>query len=381
LSQIELRQLAKSFPGGTKALEPLDLTVAAGELLVVLGPSGSGKTTLLRLIAGLDSPSSGSVWIEGRDVMRVPPHRRDVAMVFQSPALYPHLSVYQNLESALRRRGIPRQQAKARISTVAGLLEIDKLLSRRPAALSGGERQRVALGKALVREPRVILLDEPFSGLDAPLRADLRRALVVLHRRLETTLVHVTHDQAEALLLGDRVAVLHQGRLLQCGTPRDVYDHPADRFVATFVGSPPMNIIPCEVQREGHSITIRALEFDRASEWTTSSECLPASWDEATRHLELGIRPEAITLRNDLGSIEPCPAWPCWTATVRQHEFNGPDVLVTVTDAHHRLVVRLPSHQAVAEGQRVGVVLDMSRAVWFEPQTGAALPIRNRNPE
>ena len=182
---------------------------------MVLGPSGSGKSTLLRLIAGLEAPSAGSVWFDGVNVTDVPPHRRDVAMVFQHPALYPHLSVFDNLAFGLKTRGVSRSQARAKVNTVAGMLGLDHVLTRRPGALSGGERQRVAIGRALAREPRVILFDEPFSSLDLPLRAGLRDQVIDLHRRFGTTLVHVTHDQSEALLMGDRVVVLDQGRILQ----------------------------------------------------------------------------------------------------------------------------------------------------------------------
>jgi ABC-type sugar transport system ATPase subunit len=373
LAQIELRQLAKVFPGGIDALRPLELTISRGELLVVLGPSGSGKSTLLRLIAGLEAPSAGSVWFEGRDMTGVPPHRRDVAMVFQHPALYPHLTVFDNLAFGLKARGVARSQTRTKVNTVAGMLGLDHVLRRRPDALSGGERQRVAIGRALAREPRVILFDEPFSSLDLPLRAGLRDQVVELHRRFSTTLVHVTHDQAEALLMGDRVVVLDRGRLLQCGTPRAIYDHPTDRFVATFVGSPPMNILPCQIERAGDSVNVIPLAADIALPWTLSAESLPPDWEGSTRLFDLGLRPEAIAINDADDSTEPPSSRPRVIAQVRRLEFNGPELLATLAFGPHRLVARLPADQRIANRQQVEARLDLGRAVWFDQSTGQAL--------
>jgi ABC-type sugar transport system ATPase subunit len=373
LAQIELRQLAKVFPGGIDALQPIDLSISPGELLVVLGPSGSGKSTLLRLIAGLDAASAGSVWFEGRDVTHLAPHRRDVAMVFQQPALYPHLSVFDNLAFGLKARGVSRQQARSKVNTVAGMLGLDHLLARRPSALSGGERQRVAIGRALARQPRVILLDEPFSSLDLPLRAGLRDQVVDLHRRFGTTLVHVTHDQAEALLMGNRVVILERGRMLQCGTPRSIYNDPVNRFVATFVGAPPMNILPCQIKCEGDSVKVIPLAADVALSWTPGTDSLPPGWEGTTKLFDLGVRPEAITVnRVDVPTEAPSPR-PKVIAQVRRLEFNGPELLATLALGPHRLIARLPASQPIEDGQRVEVLFDLSRAVWFDQSTGEAL--------
>jgi ABC-type sugar transport system ATPase subunit len=259
LAQIELHQVSKAFAPGAPALDRIDLVIAEGERMVVLGPSGSGKTTLLRLIAGLETPDTGTIRIGGLDMAGVPPHRRDVSMVFQNPALYPHLSVFENLAFGLRARGVARAERRSRVQAVAEMLGVGRLLNRRPAGLSGGERQRVALGRAVVREPRVLLLDEPFSNLDDPLRAALRGELVEVHRRYGCTVVHVTHDQSEALSIGQRLAVVHEGRIMQVDTPEGIYERPAQRFVASFVGSPGMNLLPCEVVIGESTLQIRCL--------------------------------------------------------------------------------------------------------------------------
>jgi ABC-type sugar transport system ATPase subunit len=375
LAQIALKRLAKSFPGGVNALHPIDLSVDAGELVVVLGPSGSGKSTLLRLIAGLESPSSGGVFVEGKEITNLAPHQRDIAMVFQHPALYPHLTVADNLAFGLRAQGVKRAQTRAKVNTIAGILGLDHLLLRRPGALSGGERQRVAIGRALARQPRVLLFDEPFSSLDLPLRASLREAVIRIQRRFGTTLVHVTHDQGEALLMGDRVVVLDRGRLLQCGTPRTVYDQPVHRFVATFVGSPPMNILPCQIddEHDGETIRIHPIATDRASSWTTTKASLPTGWEGTSRLFDLGLRPEAISLRDHNGASETRPSMPVLSAQVRRSEFNGPELIATLALGPHELIARLPARQPVEDRQRVEIVLDLSKAVWFDQSTGEAL--------
>jgi multiple sugar transport system ATP-binding protein len=373
LAEIELRQLAKTFPGEITALQPIDLKINRGELLVVLGPSGSGKSTLLRLIAGLDSPSNGGVWFDGNDVTKIAPHLRDVAMVFQHPALYPHLSVFDNLAFGLRARRVPGHEAQKKVNTVAGMLGLDHLLARRPSELSGGERQRVAIGRALAREPRVILFDEPFSSLDSPLRAGLREQVIDLHRRFGTTLIHVTHDQAEALLMGDRIVVLERGRMLQCGTPRAIYDRPSDRFVATFVGTPPMNILPCQIEREGETVRVIPLAAKVALSWPLGFDSLPPGWEGTTKLFDLGVRPEAITVTDEDRATEPPSSRASVIAQVRRLEFNGPELLATLSLGPHRLIARLPAGQPIEDGQRVELRFDLSRAVWFDQSTGGAL--------
>ncbi|MEV4544398.1 ABC transporter ATP-binding protein [Micromonospora echinaurantiaca] len=327
---IRLEELTRSY-GGTRALDGIDLEVRAGELLTLVGPSGSGKSTVLRLIAGLDRPDGGRVLVDGQDVARVPPHRRAVAMVFQDYALYPHLTVLGNLTFGLRVRRVSRAEADRRAREAADRLGIADLLDRHPDEMSGGQRQRVALARALLREPSVYLLDEPLASLDAPLRFATRADLLALHRDLGTTTIHVTHDQAEAMTLGDRVAVLDRGRVRQVGPPQQVYDEPADTFVAAFLGSPPMNLVP------GGGLLGGAAG------------------------LTLGVRPEDLALDPD-GPIE---------ATVDAVEALGSEaVLLTRCADGTRLTVRTGPRLGVRAGDRVRLRPDPDRIHRFDADTG-----------
>ncbi len=306
MATVEARKITKRFDGHT-AVAGIDLTVREGEFLVLLGPSGCGKTTLLRMIAGLEIPTSGDVVIDGRVVTELPPRARNIAMVFQSYALYPHLSVYENIAFPLRAVRMEKARIEAKVKEAAAMFGIERLLLRKPRQLSGGERQRVALARAVVREPVVFLLDEPLSNLDAKLRTSARDELQQFQRRLGTTTIYVTHDQVEAMGLGDRIAVLNTGRIHQLGTPLEVYNHPADIFVATFIGSPPMNLL--EAERE---IT--------------------------------GFRPEQYLPRAAFGRDERLASFPL---NVTRVEYLGADRLVYGTlDAPHppaKVIARLPA--------------------------------------
>ena len=247
MAEILLDNVSKVFAGGVQAVDGVSLTIGSGEFLVLVGPSGCGKSTLLRMVAGLEETTGGTVSIEGADVTDLPPRERDVAMVFQSYALYPHMSVRQNLGYGLKVRKTPKREIAERVEKVAQLLGLERLLERRPAALSGGQRQRVAMGRAIVREPKAFLMDEPLSNLDAKLRVSMRAQLAALHARLGTTTIYVTHDQIEAMTLGQRVAVMRDGRIQQVDTPQALYSRPANLFVAAFIGSPAMNLVEAEV--------------------------------------------------------------------------------------------------------------------------------------
>ena len=308
MARIELRNISKSF-GPTAVLKDIDLEIEDGSFLVLVGPSGCGKSTLLRVLAGLEEVDEGDVIIGGARVNDLPPAAREIAMVFQSYALYPHMSVRQNMAFGLRLAGADKAAIDAAVNSAASLLEIEPLLDRRPKMLSGGQRQRVAIGRAIVREPAVFLFDEPLSNLDAELRVRMRYEFARLHQRLKTTTVYVTHDQVEAMTLADRIAILDQGRIVQFGSAADLYDHPASLFVAGFIGSPRMNFLP------GHLAEVTA---DRASVRLGDGSLLAASVDAGSARpgdgVTLGVRPEdlrpaagglpaKVTLIESLGNI------------------------------------------------------------------------------
>ncbi|MDQ1634706.1 MAG: multiple sugar transport system ATP-binding protein [Frankiaceae bacterium] len=299
---LEIRGVSRAY-GATKAVDDISLSVAPGEVVSLLGPSGSGKSTLLRLVAGLDTPTGGSLTLDGKDALRLAPHERDVAMVFQHYALYPHLTAQDNLVLALRYgRGLSKSAAAERARETLELLGVCHLAKRKPAAMSGGQRQRIAIGRALATRSRLVLLDEPMSGLDAVLRASLRVEVVALLRRLGSTALFVTHDQSEAMVVGDRVAVLSDGKLEQVGTPDEVYDAPASRFVASFVGSPPMNVLEGSERRGPGDASARGAT--RTHERGGPSMLVGADFEVAAPEnaVAVGVRPEDLRVGDDDGA-------------------------------------------------------------------------------
>ncbi len=352
MASVTLRRLTKTFDSsGLPALRDLSLVVTDGEFLVLLGPSGCGKTTALRCIAGLEDPTSGEILIGERDVTQDAPADRDVAMVFQAYALYPHLTVRENIAFSLEMRGVARAEIERRVAAAADRLGLGALLERRPAELSGGQRQRAALGRAIVREPRVFLFDEPLSNLDAKLRLELRAALLTLHRQLRATMIYVTHDQMEAMTMGQRIAVLHEGRLRQLGTPADVYERPADEFVARFIGSPGMNILigvadAGRGKRGGGGAVVRC-----------GSLTLPVAL-AYEGEIHLGLRPEHVTVCG-LGQGEG-------DAEVRMVEPLGSETLVHLDAGGQPVVARVPGLIEVPDGQRIGLRVDVKRLHFFD---------------
>ncbi len=360
---IELKGLEKTFPGGVRAVAQVDLSVKAGEQLAVVGPSGSGKSTLLRLVAGLEPQSGGEVWIDGRRVDLLPPSSRDIAMVFQTPALYPHLDVFDNLGFGLRARRVPRGEIRHRVQEVADRLGLSDVLNRRPYALSGGQRQRVALGRAFVRRPAVLLLDEPFSALDAPLRADLRAALAEFHEAYGCTLLHVTHGQSEALAIGDRVALFEEGRLVAVGEPQTLYDRPPTRFVGGFLGSPPMNFLEVVIRREGDSAILRLRDAEVAD------GVIPGPRVPREGSMTLGIRPESIQI-GGRGDQEETVAF---EATVERVERLGHESIGVLSVDSGDIHARLSSHPEVRPGEAVSAWFPLSEATWFDDETGVRI--------
>jgi len=365
MARVVLDQLAKTYPNGAVGLAGVSLDVADAEIVVLVGPSGCGKSTLLRLVAGLEDPTAGTIRIAERVVNGDPPQVRNVAMVFQDYALYPHLTVRGNLEFPLRMRGIERTAMAERVQATADLLDLGTLLDRLPRQLSGGQRQRVAMGRALVREPSVFLLDEPLSNLDAKLRVQVRGEIEELQRRTRTTMLYVTHDQVEAMTLGHRLAVLDQGRLRQVGTPREVYERPTDTFVAGFLGSPPMNLFSGTVAADGRGGTLQIGDQRIA---------LPALAEPVRRiagqALTVGVRPEGLSL-TDSGNAGDL------AATTRQVEHLGHETLVHLAVGDVQLTARSEGMQDWTHDTRVGVHIDPAQLYFFDAD-GAAVAAPSR---
>jgi ABC-type sugar transport system ATPase subunit len=365
MATVVLEKLSKTY-GGVAAVDGLDLQIRDGELLVLVGPSGCGKTTTLRLIAGLDKPTAGEVHIGGRTVTRLAPKDRDVAMVFQHFTLYPHLNVSQNLAFGLKLRRLPRPQIESRVREAAAMLGIGDLLQRRPAELSGGERQRVALGRSVVRDPQVLMLDEPLSNLDARWRETLQRDLVRLQQQLGTTTIHVTHDQQEAMTMGQRIAVMNAGRIEQLGSPRDVYHAPANRFVAEFIGSPAMNFLTGRLQIVDDTPAVECPPI----RLTLPRQRWPAINAWSGREITLGLRPEDIrTVRPSGGS------WQSLQAQVVRCQSRGADSILQLRCGQHELSARVTDDPAPHAGDFREVYLDMAKCHLFDPATGQACPV------
>lgn len=336
MAVVHFQQVGKVFPGPVEAVTDFDLETREGELLTLVGPSGCGKTTLLRMVAGLETPSKGTILLDGVPLAGIPPHRRDVAMVFQDYALYPHLSVAKNMSFGLERHGIAAEQVAERVREAAQWLEIEPLLTRRPAQLSGGERQRVALGRAVVRRPRVFLFDEPLANLDAQLRDRARTEIARLQQQLGATSLYVTHDQSEALALGDRVAVMSGGKLQQVGPPRDVYERPANRFVASFIGRPQMNFLPGWIEGGTYMAEEGQVRLS-----------LPTDIPDGP--VDLGVRPEAIELGHSNHSLGE--------GLVRRVEWLGDHALVHLRVAQADWVARVAPERSLTLNSTVPVAV------------------------
>jgi multiple sugar transport system ATP-binding protein len=366
---LEIRNVSKSY-GQVEVLHRVTLSAEEGEFLVLVGPSGCGKSTLLNMIAGLEGISSGDIAINGRVVNGVHPSKRNIAMVFQNYALYPNMTVAQNITFGLEMHGTPKPERDKALAQVARLLQIDHLLGRKPSQLSGGQRQRVAMGRALVRNPDVFLFDEPLSNLDAKLRVDMRIEIKKLHQRLGRTIVYVTHDQIEAMTLSTRIAVMDKGYVKQFGTPKEIYDTPANIFVASFMGSPAMNLLRAQVisdQSAPHAVVVDAEGQARLLRLSQ-----PSLADWAGKEIVLGIRPEAITdpegadrksmnvqpLRNRVTVIEPA----------------GSDTFVTTTLGGKDVIARVRADASVAPGEIFDFAVNMDKAVAFDPATEVRIP-------
>jgi multiple sugar transport system ATP-binding protein len=410
MAQVVLEKISKVFPGGVKAVDDIDLGIKDQEFIVLVGPSGCGKSTTLRMVAGLEEITGGTIRIGDRVVNDVPPKDRDIAMVFQNYALYPHMTVYKNMAFGLKLRGMPRKQIDQRVRQVAELLQIEPLLDRKPKALSGGQRQRVAVGRAIVREPAAFLFDEPLSNLDAKLRVTTRAELKRLHQRLKTTTIYVTHDQEEAMTLGDRIVVMRDGKIQQADTPLKTYNYPNNRFVAGFIGMPPMNFFDGRIVTDGGRMVFEEGRLKDAKvaagaeagsgdgngaprsdepvvmvgELTlpgngfrleVPGELQPRLAAFAGRHVVLGIRPEHFGLRQDdvpqgRASLE---------VTLNVVEPLGSDMDVYMsTNLHDHVVGRVPARTGLEVGKRTTVLVDADKVHFFEPgATGMNLSLQS----
>jgi multiple sugar transport system ATP-binding protein len=389
MAEIKLEQLTKVYPDGTRAVKELDLEIPDGELVVLVGPSGCGKTSALRMVAGLEDITDGRVWIGGRVVNKVPPKDRDIAMIFQNYALYPHMTAAGNMGFALRMRKLPKEKIRMRVTDAAGVLGLMQTLNKRPRTLSGGQRQRVAMGRAIVREPQAFLMDEPLSNLDAKLRVEMRAEIARLQRDLGVTTIYVTHDQTEAMTLGDRVAVMRDGVLQQMASPQELYREPRNLFVAEFIGSPAMNLVGADLQRSNGSL-VAAFGDSRLT--LDDSKALDRF---VGKRVILGVRPEHI---EDAAIASDAPEGRRLAAVVDIREDLGSDVYVhfgvggrpvlgedvraavgadavETTEAQARRkgnlwVARVGHTSRAQEGEPIELVVDTSRLRFFDPETG-----------
>ncbi|KKJ96117.1 sugar ABC transporter ATPase [Stutzerimonas stutzeri] len=365
MASLELRNVQKSYGNSQIAtLKDIALKIDAGEFLILVGPSGCGKSTLMNCIAGLENITGGEILVDGEDISQASPKDRDIAMVFQSYALYPTMSVRDNIAFGLKMRKVSAAKIEEEVARVAKLLQIEPLLARKPAQLSGGQQQRVAMGRALARRPKIYLFDEPLSNLDAKLRVEMRTEIKLMHQRLKTTTVYVTHDQIEAMTLGDKVAVMKDGVIQQFGTPHEIYNNPANLFVASFIGSPPMNFVPLRIrQRDGRWVGVLN------SEQGSCELPLPITSDEGLRDRELilGIRPEQIGLSN--GSAADLSL----LVDIEVVEPTGPDTLVVFALNQVKACCRLAPDQASRVGETLNLQFDPRKVLLFDAQSGERL--------
>jgi multiple sugar transport system ATP-binding protein len=368
MAEVSIRGLRKSF-GKVEALKGIDLDIAEGEFCVLVGPSGCGKTTLLRTIAGLEDANEGTISIAGEVVNDLRPRDRNVAMVFQSYALYPYLNVYDNIAFGLKARRVPAAEIRRKVATTAEMLGITPLLDRTPRQLSGGQRQRVAIGRAVVRDARIFLFDEPLSNLDAQLRDGMRAEIKRLHQEIGKTMIYVTHDQIEAMTLADRMVLFNEGKIEQQGEPLQIFERPQTWFVAGFLGSPRMNFVPCALVGEEGRLSL-AFEGGETLPLNSAQSSGLAGW--RGRKLVLGIRPQHLSSAD--GRTEMLPGEARMTARVELVQPTGTRTYVQVRFGGAEVTAELPAHSVQRPGTPVDLVLDMSRAILIDPDSGQVLP-------
>ena len=388
MGEIDIKSAGKIYPNGTRALEDVSITINDGEFVVLVGPSGCGKTTLLRMVAGLEDITEGEIAIGDKTVNEVAPKDRDIAMVFQNYALYPHMSVYDNMAFSLKLRKLPKDEIEKKVKDAAKTLEISELLERKPKALSGGQRQRVAMGRAIVRSPQAFLMDEPLSNLDAKLRVQMRAELGQLHTQLQTTTLYVTHDQVEAMTMGDRVAVIRKGELQQIDTPREIYSNPKNIFVAGFIGSPSMNFVYAKIKTEND--VIKFTFGDNQIKYKDQKKEKLKSFEN--KEIILGIRPEAfedgyfaneadysesikvkVSLLEQLGSDSYVHFYkdikPVQTEAIEEILADEGEDISVLGDST-KFIARINPNSTVAEGEEIELKINPSKLHFFDPVSG-----------
>ena len=375
MATIELKHVNKRYDNQVSAVEDFTLTIKEKEFLVLVGPSGCGKSTTLRMIAGLESITGGNLYIDGEEVTRQPAKERDIAMVFQNYALYPHMTAYENMVFGLKMKKMPKEEIQRRVKEAAGILDLNELMERKPKELSGGQRQRVALGRAIVREPKAFLMDEPLSNLDAKLRVQMRTELSKLHQRLQTIFIYVTHDQVEAMTMADRIVIMKDGCIQQIGTPAEVYETPANMFVGGFIGSPPMNFMEAWLTGEGKALQLKCADqalsvSDNARQTLEDQRGL-----DGEQRIMLGIRPEAIHLEDPASPLEAKEDHQRLTCQVEVVEYLGAQTLVHCTVGRQHLVVSLAQHRQVKAGETRELLLDTSQLHFFHGETGERMTL------
>ncbi|MCC5849437.1 MAG: sn-glycerol-3-phosphate ABC transporter ATP-binding protein UgpC [Verrucomicrobia bacterium] len=360
MANVTLKNVFKVYPGNVTAVRDVNLEIKDKEFVVLVGPSGCGKSTTLRMIAGLEEITDGTIDIDGRIVNDVPPKDRDIAMVFQNYALYPHMTVYKNMAFGLKLRKFPKAEIDQRVREAARILNIEELLERKPKALSGGQRQRVAVGRAIVRQPKAFLFDEPLSNLDAKMRVQMRMEISKLHHQLASTMIYVTHDQVEAMTMGDRIVVMKDGIIQQVDAPLNIYEHPANRFVAGFIGSPPMNFFEGTLSQKPDGLYFTEGTFSVRVEDSHAKKLQEANLDAVV----LGIRPENI--QDSVFAVNPAPE-SLIKAKVEVIEPMGSEVFLYLSVGEHSFVARVDGHEKAHVSQEVTLVFDMAKASYFEP--------------
>ena len=365
MATVEMKGIGKVYDGGVRAVDNANITVNDREFVVLVGPSGCGKTTTLRMVAGLEDITEGELYIDGKLVNDVPPKDRDIAMVFQNYALYPHMTVYDNMAFGLKIRKYPKQEIQARVKEAAQILDIEELLDRKPKALSGGQRQRVAVGRAIVRKPKVFLFDEPLSNLDAKLRVQMRAEISNLHNRLQATMIYVTHDQVEAMTMADKIVVLKAGVIQQIGSPLELYNNPVNRFVAGFIGSPPMNFMTVTISEEGGKLY--AEEEGGVNKVEVTGENADRIKSYVGKELVFGIRPEDLDIK-DAETVGKTIK-----TTVNVIEPLGAEIHLYVETGKHSLIARVPPRLDFHVGDDAYFETDINKVLFFDMETEKAL--------